>query len=124
MNYNISQNAGSGADIIKNIRIAVCGELPTACDKLREAGVVHIDMYSDALDLAFDLRKGSVYHFILVYAPQGEGLTDTSYPYKTNLEGKWINVPVRLLNEPACHSALTELVSAVHLVARQNSNIM
>lgn len=103
--------------MLKNLRIAVCGELPTACAALRKEGVAQIDRYSDSLDLAMNLRKGIPYHLILVYAPQGEGLTEVTYPYKVQLQGDWQTVPIRMLGEPACTSALSELCEAVHAMA-------
>lgn len=109
--------AKGGMDMLENLRIAVCGELPTACAALREEGVAQIDRYSDFLDLAVNLRKGVPYHLILVYAPQGEGLTEMTYPYKVHLQGDWQMVPVRMLGEPACISVLSELCETVHTIA-------
>lgn len=104
---------------LEKMRIAVCGELPTSCKMLRDMGISRIDRYNDALELALDLRSGTEYHLILVYAPQGEGL-DTDFPYKQHLKGEWKSVPVRLLNEPACHSALVELKLAVNTIAKES----
>ena len=101
----------------ENLRIAVCGELPTACAALRKIGVAQIDRYSDSLDLAMNLRRGIAYHLILIYAPQGEGLAEMTYPYKVQLQGDWQLVPVRMLGEPACASVLSELCETVHAMA-------
>jgi len=101
----------------ENLRIAVCGELPTACAALREEGVAQIDHYSDSLDLAMNLRKGIAYHLILIHAPRGEGLTEMTYPYKVQMQGDWQIVPVRMLGEPAGASVLSELCEAVHTMA-------
>lgn len=98
----------------ENLRIAVCGELPTACAVLRKEGVAQIDHYNDSLDLAMNLRKGILYHLILVHAPQGEGLSEMTYPYKVQLQGDWQTVPIRMLGEPACASVLSELCETVH----------
>lgn len=49
----------------KQIRVAVCGELPTACDYLLQYGVMQIDQYPDATEIANE----SSYHLILIYAP-------------------------------------------------------
>ena len=54
---------------------------------------------------------------ILVYAPQGEGL-EADMPYKVHCDGEWKSVPIKLLNEPACNSALVELEAAVRNIAR------
>ncbi len=104
---------------MERIKVAVCGKLDTACSVLREEGVSHIDSYSDALDLAFKIKQGAEYHLILILAPCGEGLIETEYPYRTRMQGDWQKVPVRLLNEPACHSALVELKSTVRGIAKQ-----
>ena len=34
-----------------NIRVAVCGELPTACEHLLRMGVVQIDQYMNATEM-------------------------------------------------------------------------
>lgn len=93
----------------QELRVAVCGNLNTACEELRKEGIYQIDNYSDATSLAFQIREGVGYDLILVYAPAGEGLLDTSYPYKKKTEQEWKEIPMRLLNEPACQSALIEL---------------
>ena len=97
---------------LSDVRVAVCGHLPTAYDYLLGLGVVHIDQYTDAVNLHHDS-----YDLILVYAPQGEGLTEVTYPYKVQLQGDWQTVPIRMLGEPACTSALSELCEAVHAMA-------
>ncbi len=104
---------------MERIKVAVCGELDTACSVLREEGVSHIDRYNDALDIAFRLKQGAEYHLILILAPFGEGLIETEYPYRARMQGDWVKVPVRMLNEPACHSALLELKSTVRGIAKQ-----
>ena len=101
----------------ENLRIAVCGELPTACAALRKEGIAQIDHYNDSLDLAMNLRKGLLYHLILVHAPLGEGLSEMTYPYKVQLQGDWQTVPIRMLGEPACTSVLSELCETVHTMA-------
>ncbi len=93
----------------KQIRVAVCGELPTACEYLLENGVVQIDQYMDATEIS---DEGS-YHLILIYAPHAEGLLDTQYSRKTN------SIPIRLLNEPCCRSALVELKSTIRQIERR-----
>lgn len=103
-------------DSIKGIRVAVCGKLDTACEELRKEGVSIIDNYSDATSLAFQIREGVGYDLILVYAPEGEGLLDTSYPCKKKTEKEWKEIPMRLLNEPACQSALIELKHTIRKI--------
>lgn len=105
-------------ELMKDIRIAICGDLPSACKTLRDMGVSHIDKYDDALDACFKLRSGEEYHLILVYAPQGEGL-DADMPYKITCDDEWKKIPVKLLNEPACESALFELESTVRTIAKE-----
>lgn len=97
----------------KNIRVAVCGELPTACDFLLQNGVVHIDKYLDAAEIL----EETAYHLILIYAPQAEGLLNTIYVKKSNHAD--VSIPIRLLNEPCCHSALLELKSVIRRI-REN----
>ena len=105
------------ARLVKDVRVAVCGDLRTACTKLRDLGVRHIDRYDDAINVCFKLRGGTCYHLMLVYAPQGEGVV-AQMPYKCNDGGEWQSIPIKLLNEPACHSALVELESAVLAIGR------
>ncbi|MBQ3054739.1 MAG: hypothetical protein IJC88_01395 [Oscillospiraceae bacterium] len=104
----------------KNIRVAICGDLPTARRTLREIGVSKIDQYDDAINACFKLRSGETYHLILVYAPQGEGLV-AEMPYKIECEGEWKSVPIKLLNEPPCESALLELELAVQEIASKQN---
>ena len=77
------------ADRAEEIRVAVCGNLDTACEELRKEGIYLIDNYSDATSLAFQIREGVGYDLILVYAPEGEGLLNTSYPCKKKTEQEW-----------------------------------
>ena len=80
--------------------IAVCGELPTACDHLRQNGIVWREQFLDAT--------------------LGEGLINTSYSYRKHLHENWVSVPVRMLDEPACHSALVELTTTLRNLAADN----
>ena len=82
--------------MLSEMRVAVCGDLPTLCNMLRKEGVSRIDRYADSIDLSVRLRRGEKYHLILVHAPQGAGLGTTEYAYKTALDGDWLSVPVRL----------------------------
>lgn len=105
------------ARLVSGVRVAVCGDLRTACTKLRDLGVSQIDKFDDAINVCFKLRGGEKYHLMLIYAPQGEGVV-AQMPYKCNDGGEWQSIPVKLLNEPACHSALVELESAVLAIGR------
>ena len=97
----------------KQVRVAICGNLPTAHDYLLRQGVVQIDQYMDATELANETE----YHLILIYAPQAEGLLNTAYtPGALYGEGK-ISIPIRLLNEPCCHSAQLELGSIIRRIS-------
>ena len=99
-------------NMVKDFKVAVCGNLPAACKTLRDIGVSKIDKYGDGLELSFALRNGAEYHLVLVYAPQGEGI-DGNMPYKIVTDDEWQSVPIKLLNEPACSSALIELQTSV-----------
>lgn len=103
----------------RNVKVAVCGELPTACDYLLRQGVVQIDQYMDATELT----EETAYHLILVYAPNAEGLLNTAYS-RSPVFGEGENtVPIRLLNEPCCHSALLELKSMIRRISNALSTI-
>lgn len=99
------------------IRVAVCGHLPTACNCLLKCGVVQIDQFSDATEIANEAS----YHLILIYAPQAEGLLNTKYLRSMGPGGKTTTIPLRLLNEPACNSALIELRSTLRRIERNLS---
>ena len=99
----------------KNIKVAVCGELPTACEYLLQNGVVQIDTYLDATEIADE----NGYHLILVYAPHAEGLLNTRYSRCDLDSGDDGSIPIRLLNEPCCRSALTELKSTIRRIERR-----
>ncbi len=98
--------------MMRNIRVAVCGELPTACDYLLRQGVVKIDKYMDATELTEETN----YHMILIYAPNAEGMLDTVYIRSPHSGKEKTAVPIRLLNEPCCHSALLELKSMIRRI--------
>lgn len=100
------------------VRVAICGELPTAKEHLLQCGVVHIDQYLDATEIPDE----SVYHLILVYAPHGEGLLNTVYTRSLSTDAGSATVPIRLLNEPACHSALIELKSMIRRISSSLSD--
>lgn len=96
----------------RQIRVAVCGHLPTACDFLLRQGVVQIDQYEDAAELIDE----TAYHLILIYAPNAEGILNTVYS-QTHASGEEeATIPIRLLNEPACDSALLELRSVIRRI--------
>lgn len=98
----------------RNVRVAVCGHLPTACDYLLQQGVVQIDQYMDATELT----EETAYHLILIYAPNAEGLLDTSFSRSQLSDKTERHIPIRLLNEPCCHSALLELKSMVRRICK------
>ncbi len=89
-----------------DVRVAVCGELPTACEYLLRLGVTKIDKYAYATELTDEAS----YHLILIYAPHAEGILDTVYHAGSK------KIPIRLLNEPCCHSALLELKSMLRRI--------
>lgn len=95
------------------IRVAVCGNLPTACDFLLREGVTRIDVYADAAEIT----EETYYHLILIYAPCAEGLLNTSYSRSPMYETGAQPIPIRLLNEPCCQSALVELRSTIRRIA-------
>ncbi|MBR3751295.1 MAG: hypothetical protein IKK58_05925 [Clostridia bacterium] len=97
----------------QNIRVAICGELPTTFNYLLKQGVMNIDRYDDAAEL----HEETEYHLILIYAPNAEGILDTVYVRKTASGKGDATVPIRLLNEPACDSALLELRSMIRDIA-------
>lgn len=98
---------------MRNVKVAVCGNLPTACDYLLRQGVVKIDQYEDAAELT----EETAYHLILIYAPNAEGILNTVYS-RSPVSGKGkATVPIRLLNEPACDSALLELKSTIRRIS-------
>ena len=101
-------------EMLRNVRIAVCGNLPTVCEYLIKQGVIHIDKYTDAVNIG----RESDYHLILVYAPQGEGLVSTYYTTGSKRYGTEQVIPVRMLGEPCCHSALLEIKMTVQSLAR------
>lgn len=105
-------------DLLRYVRVAVCGELPTACDYLCKQGVIHIDKFTDAVNIG----RESYYHLILVYAPQGEGLVSTYYTTGSKEKGTERIIPIRMLGEPACHSALLEIKMTVQEIARLIQN--
>lgn len=98
----------------KNIRVAVCGELPTACDYLLQNGVVQIDQFLDATEIANE----TAYHLILIYAPNAEGLLNTQYSRNDLFSEGTHSIPIRLLDEPCCRSALVELKSTIRRIER------
>lgn len=99
----------------RSVKVAVCGHLPTACDFLLKTGLVNMDFFTDATQLPGETD----YNLILVYAPQGEGLLNTRYSCKASETDREKSVPVRLLNEPCCNSALLELKSMVRRISAE-----
>jgi len=104
-----------------DIRVAVCGNLKTACDVLQKIDALRVDTYSDAVDLASRLRSGIPYDLVLQYAPHGEGLINVAYSYKDK-DDRWQSIPIRLLNEPSCSSALSELKITINDIRKKRQN--
>ena len=104
--------------MLNEMRIAVCGDLPTTCDMLRKDGISHIDTYADGIQLWFRLRKEKPYHLILIHSQVGAGMTDLHCSYKERLEGEPITVPVMLLSEPAYSGELDNVRLALRPMAK------
>ena len=117
--YNKHKDRMFQKGVLKNlknkIRVAVCGNLPTACNYLLKNGIVLIDKFSDATEISDE----QVYHLILVYAPQAEGLLNTRYTRSTLFNEEADSIPIRLLNEPCCESALIELKSVIRRIEKR-----
>lgn len=99
----------------RSVKVAVCGHLPTACDYLLKTGLVNMEFFTDATQLPGEAN----YNLILVYAPQGEGLLNTRYSCKASETTGETSIPIRLLNEPCCKSALLELKSMVRRISAE-----
>lgn len=97
----------------QSVKVAICGKLPTTYNYLLREGVFNIDQYEDAAEIGDE----TAYDLILIYAPNAEGLLDTVYARRTASGKGDATVPIRLLNEPACDSALLELRSTVRRIA-------
>lgn len=91
--------------MMRTVKVAICGKLPTTYQFLLQQNIFEIDQFEDATQLL----EESKYHLILIYAPGGEGIFDTVYTRKTVSGSSDVVIPIRLLNEPACTSALLEL---------------
>ncbi len=75
----------------RNIKVAVCGELPTACECLLQNGVVLIDKFMDATEIPNEMD----YHLILIYAPNAEGLLNIQYSRSDLFESGNQSIPIR-----------------------------
>ena len=109
-----NKNSSALLKDLREVKVAVCGELPTVCEYLAKQGIIHIDKYVAATDMG----RESNYHLILVHAPNAEGLLNTY----VQLHGDGKTVPMKLLGEPACHSALLEIKITVQDIARSIRN--
>ena len=90
---------------VEPIQVAVCGNLFSASALLLRLGNVTLRHWEDAAELALCLAAGHIQaDLILVYAPAGEGLFPATFAVR---EG--VNIPMRLLDEPLCSSAMAEL---------------
>ena len=100
--------------MLRRVKVAICGELPSVCEYLKRMGIIHIDQYSTATDMG----RESDYHLILVHAPSAEGFLNTYV--QTSTDGK--AVPMKLLGEPPCRSALLEIKMTVQEIANSIQN--
>ena len=98
------------SEMLRLVKVAVCGELPTVCEYLTKQGVIHIDKYSTATDMG----RESDYHLILVHAPSAEGFFNTYV--QMSADGR--TIPMKLLGEPCCRSALLAIKMTVQDIAR------
>ena len=104
--------------MLNEIRVAVCGDLPTTCKALREFGVSQIDNYSDGIKLWFRLRGETPYHLVLIHSQAGAGMTDLHHSYKENPNDEWSDIPVMLLDEPACAAELDMVKATLRSIAK------
>lgn len=105
--------------MLSEMRVAVCGDLPTACGALKKEGVSHVDSFADGIELWVKLRKSEPYHLVLIHSQSGAGMTDLHCSYKTRMEGEWSTVPVMLISEPACPGELDNVRAALRSIARE-----
>jgi len=104
--------------MLNEMRVAVCGDLPTTCKALRELGISQIDNYSDGIKLWFRLRQETPYHLVLIHSPAGSGMTDLHHSYKEKLNDEWSEIPVMLLDEPACAAELDMVKATLRSMAK------
>ena len=84
---------------IRDIRIAICGKIPSAITLLQQEGVTNIHEYNHSLEMLGDIQdKKLEFHMVLVYAPLGDSIIDASY--RMNVEEGRKDVPLWLVNEP------------------------
>ena len=105
----------------KTIRVAVIGNLPTSEIVLKEAYAnIQIDRYYRATDMPFAIPE---YHLILCesYVGEGLGLMNLTATYKTE-NGQKVSVPVRILAEPPCMSAESELAVLIKCTIAKKVN--
>lgn len=100
------------------IKVAVIGKLPTAERVVREAyGNIQIVNYERGTDFAFVPEK---YDLVLVKSYDGEGFGIMGLTCSYLASGESVTVPVRLLDEPLCHSAEAELAVLVkHTISKK-----
>ncbi|MBQ8409468.1 MAG: hypothetical protein IJY39_11470 [Clostridia bacterium] len=88
----------------RDIKVAICGELPTAYNLLLTNGVVQIERFMDATEIPNEEK----YNMILIYAPHADGLFNVKYSVLGNY-----NIPVLLLSEPCSKAALDHLQTVI-----------
>lgn len=104
----------------KRMRIAIIGNLPTAEKIVREAyGNVQIAHFERGSDYAFVPEK---FDLVLVKSYEGEGLGLMGLACNYPVDGEYITVPVRLLDEPPCRSAEAELATLIKLTISSKVN--
>lgn len=107
---------------IENIKVAVCGTLPSACRFLGKKGIYQIDRYNDAADIAMNLNfKNFEYDLILVYAPFGDGLIFSTYNYTKDNET--VSVPLRMIDDLVYSSTECELNVLIDRIAKNKCTI-
>lgn len=93
------------------MKIAVIGKLPTTEKVVREAyGNVQLVRFDRGTDFAFIPEK---YDLVLVKSFAGEGLGVMGLACNYAASGEMVTVPVRLLDEPLCRSAESELATLI-----------
>ncbi len=104
----------------EKMRIAIIGDLPTAEKIACEAyGNVQITHYERGSDYAFVPEK---FDLVLVKSYEGEGLGLLGLTCNYPVDGEYITVPVRLLDEPPCRSAEAELATLIKLTIANKVN--
>lgn len=106
----------------RDIKVAVCGTLPSACEFLRNKGIYNIDRYYDAADIAANISfKNFEYDLILVYAPYGDGLIFSTFNYTKDQET--VSIPLRMIDDLKYSSTICELSVLIDKIAENKCSI-